>query len=287
MSFSFDSFLASSYTSWVVAFALGAIALSGRLSLSAAKWFTLAAGILAVVGCWRSEFVLSLPALPRILTVILIASISGLAVYYLNQWMDGKPISKSSTIEKRESTQKPKPDFKLSLASPTIWDRIKIDANVFQRTESEGPDALLPLSVVFENIPEGSGFDETETVWAQIVYQFESFEGHELVRVNQGCWIGEPVADIPFPLRKPRYLLLGGWYNTMPMPTMNEFRTFEYSRDLHKPVLKKLKMAGPETLAITVILTPSGHSERAQEYKFFVKLLDCESGFCGFLTSIK
>ena len=169
-----------------------------------------------------------------------------------------------------------KPIFKVT--APTAFPGlIKLDVNVFRRlgatTEAGAPEgSVFPVIATFENIPQPEGFNETDTVWAHIIYQDHGFGDMELVRISSGCWLDEPLPDITFPFRKPRYLILGGWYAEGKKPTENSFRVFEQSRELHRAVESPIKMAAPRQLQVEVTMTPNGQHERSREYKFALVL---------------
>lgn len=109
-------------------------------------------------------------------------------------------------------------------------------------------------------------------MWAHIVYRERDFGNMELVRVNSGCWVDEPLPNVAFPFRKPRYLILGGWHVEGKKPSKNEFRVFEQSRELHRAVESPIKMAAPRKIVVDVVLTPNGHHELSREFRFELHL---------------
>jgi len=162
-----------------------------------------------------------------------------------------------------------KPIFKVT--APTAFKHLlTLDVNVFRTVApSEDMVGFFPVILTLENIPESSAFSETDTVWAQIAY---IQHGMELERVV-GCWVGHPLQAITFPFRTPRYLIVGGWYCKSKTPTLNEFRMFEFSRDLHRAMEHPSKMAAPRGLVVEVILTPNGHHDRHHKYRFILELV--------------
>jgi pyrimidine deaminase RibD-like protein len=164
-----------------------------------------------------------------------------------------------------------KPDFKI--LEPTAFPHlIGLDVNVFRVNDKKKKGMFFPVVIGFENIPKPEGFNETDEVWAHITYRERGFGDSELVRANVGCWVGEPLPDLPFPFRKSRFLILGGWAREMHRPTRNTFRIFEYSRDLHRPVEVAKKIETPRHLLVDVVLTPNGNHDLRCEYKFDLRL---------------
>jgi len=148
-----------------------------------------------------------------------------------------------------------KPDFKI--LEPTAFPHlIGLDVNVFRVNDKKKKRMLFPVVVGFENVPKPEGFNETDEVWAHITYRERGFGDSELVRANVGCWVGEPLPDLPFPFRKSRFLILGGWAREMHRPTRDTFRIFEYSRDLRRPVEVAKKIETPRHLLVDIVLTP-------------------------------
>lgn len=184
---------------------------------------------------------------------------------YIPKELEPEPIIEDAVLKPTS-----KPIFKI-LPVTTFPYSIILDANVFKATNKlRSPKTMRPIIVSFENIPKSDGFGENDEVWAHIIFREGVATNLELARVSSGCWIDEPLADITFPFRKARHLVLGGWY--VKQSDKNEFRMFEYSRELHRPVEKKIKLASPRNLMIDVILTPNGHHELSCEYNFDITL---------------
>lgn len=192
----------------------------------------------------------------------------GVAYSLIAVWVT--PVAPASpTPPAREKQEAPKPVFQVT--APTLFTGLlKLDVNVFRKIS--GPDVVegfFPVILTLENLPT-SGFGETDTVWAQISYKQN---GMELERVSTGCWVDEPLPDITFPFRTPRYLVIGGWHTKHKTPTPNDFKMVEYSRQLHRAVEHPHSMASPRTLVVEVVLTPNGHHEASREYKFILELV--------------
>jgi hypothetical protein len=166
-----------------------------------------------------------------------------------------------------------RPEFRV-LDKSAFPHLVELDANIFKVNDKKQSDMFFPIVIGFQNIPDESGFNEIDTVWAQIIYREPELEnGAELARANVGCWINEPVADVSFPLDRPRFLLLGGWYiKHSKMPAEDTFIAFQYSRELHRPVQVVEKMATPRKLFVDVVLAVSGHPKSKCEYRFDVRL---------------
>lgn len=167
---SFDSFIASPYTSWVVAILLAGLALSGRLSMNAAKWMVFLAGILAVVGVYRSEFFLGLPRTPRVLSTVLTASICGLIVYYLINWMDHRP--ETEVVAARESVVQVMPDPRVFPSLPSITPSVAAPS-VSQATVAPSPtitaeSAIERKPTIYESFLKGSKNDP----WVSSIIKF-------------------------------------------------------------------------------------------------------------------
>ena len=88
-----EALLVSPITWGVVALILGAIALSGRLSLSAANAMLIVAWAAAGFGVYRAEAVLHLPWILRSLLTMLAASVFGIGFYYLSAWLTPRPVT--------------------------------------------------------------------------------------------------------------------------------------------------------------------------------------------------
>jgi hypothetical protein len=185
-------------------------------------------------------------------------------------------VSGSQPKEQQPPVPSARPEFKVT-APGILPGLVKLDVNVIRRGQPNG-DTVFPIVVAFENIPQPNGFPETGEVWAQIIYKEKGMGDLELARVSSGCWVDEPLPSVPFPFRKPRFLLLGGWRLYGDEESKSDFRIFEYSRELHRAVEKAVHFATPRTLLIEVLLTPDGRHDLSYEYKFEVPLF----GACGY-----
>lgn len=178
---------------------------------------------------------------------------------------------KEASTQSNNSRPASKPIF--NKLPPTVFPYlVKLDVNVFRKT-TKNRGSVFPIIISFENLPQPNGFGEVDTVWAHITYREGGFGDMELARVNSGCWVNEPLPDITFPFRKPRYLILGGWHVNGRKPSKNEFRIFEYSRELHRPFEQTMKLEAPRNLLIDVVLTPNKYHELSCQYKFDIDLL--------------
>jgi heme exporter protein D len=169
-----------------------------------------------------------------------------------------------------ETKSAPRPDFKI-LSQTAFAGLIELDVNVFRKTK-KNTGTYYPIIMSLENVPQPNGFNETDEVWAHITYRERAMGDMELDRASSGCWVGEPLPDITFPFRTPRHLVLGVWRVNGRKPLKNEFRIFEYSRELHRPV-EKTNMEAPRNLLIDVVLTPNGNHELSCRYTFDIDLL--------------
>jgi hypothetical protein len=220
---------------------------------------------------------------PRMFLIVLfvggaiVGAAAGAGLWVANRNEQRIKAAQSDQPHHAESAQAPQPERPQApiMAKPNLKARpiipypgfLKLNANILEPVSVVGPDVLMPVVIAFENVPDGGGFDETQTVSAFMSYHTPGPSRFEFSRVNQGCWINQPVADVTFPFRTPRYLVLGGWYTK---PVNDEFRIFEYSRDLHRPVLQDVKITFPFEILVRIILTPTGHVEVSQEYKFII-----------------
>lgn len=173
-----------------------------------------------------------------------------------------------------------RPAFKVSAPVTSYPGLVRLDLNLFQRAKptEDGTmpsDTFLPILAEFENLPLSDGESgEVKDVWAQISYRNFDFLGMEMERVPSGCWIEQGTADITFPFRTPRYLVLGGWRLQKGENPPNRISIFEYSRDLHRAV-EKTTLPGPRRILIDkmryvvdVALTSDGHHDQSCEYQF-------------------
>lgn len=185
-------------------------------------------------------------------------------------------VSPNITPDPNESRQDkkptPKPIFRVEVpaALPGVVD---LDVNVF-RTSNSTDGSIFPVVARFENSSELGGFSETDTAWARITYKETAMQNLELARSDVACWVDQPIPDITFPFGKARYLLLGGWDLKGKQHLENEFRVFEYSRELHRATEKSVKMAAPRKLLVEVSLSSAEHPESVQNYRFELSLLD-------------
>jgi hypothetical protein len=160
-----------------------------------------------------------------------------------------------------------RPAFKVSAPVTSYPGLVKLDLNP--------ADTFLPILAEFENLPLSDGESgEVKDVWAQISYRNPDFLGMEMARVPSGCWLEQGTADIAFPFRTPRYLMLGGWRLQKGESPINRISIFEYSRDLHRAV-EKTTLPGPRRILIEkmrylvdVALTSDGHHDQSCEYQF-------------------
>jgi hypothetical protein len=183
----------------------------------------------------------------------------------------------------------PRPCFNVTVPVTSKPRLVRMDVNLLRTAMPDEAGVLYPILVEFENLPSGQGKSaEVNDVWAHITYRDFDFMNAELARVGSGCWIDQPVSDVSFPIRTPRYLMLGGWHVDKAEPMVNEFRIFEYSRDLHRAVEKEVKICGPKEpfvmvnrqlvgiaqrrLVIDVVLTSNGHHDDGCEYQFQVAI---------------
>jgi hypothetical protein len=180
----------------------------------------------------------------------------------------------------------PVPSFKVTVPVTSRPGLVRLDVNVLRTSRPDEKDGnFFPVLAEFENLPSGDGnFSEVKDVWAQVIYRDFDFLGVELARSTSGCWLDQPVADVLFPLRTPRYLVLGGWH-TEKEGSPNEFRIFEYSREFHRATEKEVKIMGPRKilieqrrLVIDVVLTSNGHHGSSSAYQFQLGI----SGPCGY-----
>ena len=179
----------------------------------------------------------------------------------------------------------PKPEFRV-LDVTAFPDTVELDVNVFRRAKHQD-ETIFPIVAGFENIPTENGFSDTEPVWAQMTYRERGLSDMEIVRANVGCWIDEPLPDVAFPFRKQRFLLLGGWHLHGKNPLSNEFRVFEYSRELYRPLERNEKIAAPRKLLIDVVLTSTRDNLSSFEYRFEVPLYGPGGYSRNLLTPIK
>ncbi|MBV9927018.1 MAG: hypothetical protein JOZ96_18515 [Acidobacteria bacterium] len=187
-----------------------------------------------------------------------------------------------------QPTSAPRPAFKVTVPVTSRPGLVRMDVNLLRMAKPDEAGMLFPILVEFENLPTGKGKTaEVNDVWAHITYRDFDFMNAELARVGSGCWIDQPIPDVSFPLRTPRYLMLGGWHVDRTEPMVNEFRVFEYSRDLHRAVEKEVKIAGPTNpfvrvnnqveiaqrrLVVDVVLTSNGHHDDSCEYQFQIAI---------------
>lgn len=174
-----------------------------------------------------------------------------------------------------------RPAFNVSAPVTSYPGLVRLDLNLFQKTTPAedgtiASDTFLPILAEFENIPLSDGESgEVKEVWAQVRYRNFDFLGIEMARVNSGCWVEQGVPDISFPLRTPRYLVLGGWRFVRKGETpKNEIAIFEFDRNLHRAI-EKTHLPGPRHVLIErmryvvqVALTSNGHHEQSCEYEF-------------------
>ncbi len=173
-----------------------------------------------------------------------------------------------------------RPAFIVSVPVTSYPGLVRLDLNLFQKTKpaEDGTmpsDTYLPILAEFENLPLSDGQSgEVEEVWAQIRYRNFDFLGIEMARVNSGCWIEQGVPDISFPLRTPRYLVLGGWRLIKGENPKNEIAVFEFDKNVHRAV-ERTHLPGPRHVLIDrmryvvqVALTSNGHHEQSCEYEF-------------------
>ncbi len=177
------------------------------------------------------------------------------------------------------------PAFNVTVPVTGLTGLVKLDVNVIRPAKPDEGGNLFPVLAQFENLPsEGGSFNDVQDVWAHITYREFDFLEMELARVSSGCWIDQPVADVAFPIRTPRYLMLGAWHIK---PMVNEFRIFEYSRELHRAEEKDVKIAGPKVpfvkdnnqitvaqrrIVIDVVLTSNGHHDTSCAYQFHLTI---------------
>ncbi len=185
-----------------------------------------------------------------------------------------------------ESTPPPRPAFQVTVPVTSLLGSVRLDVNVLRIAKGDEEGTWFPVLAEFENLPSTRGeVAEINDVWAQIIYREFDFLNVELARSSSGCWIDQAVPDIQFPLRTPRYLMLGGWHVAKGKSPPNEFRIFEYSRELHRAIEKSVKIAGPQQilvgqrrLVVDVILTSNGHHGSSCTYQFHLAIF----GPCGF-----
>lgn len=91
-----------------------AVALSGRLDVTAAKWVLVGAWTMAIFSVYRFDPMLRQSIIARSLWVIMISAGIGLALYYLSAWMENRPSSVAPpisivriTLEPRYEVDKP------------------------------------------------------------------------------------------------------------------------------------------------------------------------------------
>jgi hypothetical protein len=106
-----ESFIGSPITWGVVALVGMALALSGKLSMGAAKWILWLAFASAVFGIWRAEVILQLDVALRLLVVICCASGFAVGTLLLDRWLTSpKPAENSAVtvVEHPALTETPK-----------------------------------------------------------------------------------------------------------------------------------------------------------------------------------
>jgi hypothetical protein len=185
-----------------------------------------------------------------------------------------------------EPAPAPRPAFKVTVPVTSLAGLVRLDVNVLKIARGDEEGIWFPVLAEFENLPSADGeFSEIKDVWAQIIYREFDFLNVELARASTGCWIDQPVPDIQFPLRTPRYLMLGGWHVEKGKGSPNEFRIFEYSRELHRATEKDVKIAGPQEvlvgrrrIVVDVALTSNGHHGSSCAYQFHLTIF----GPCGY-----
>jgi hypothetical protein len=182
----------------------------------------------------------------------------------------------------------PRPCFNVTVPVTSKAGLVRMDVNLLRMAKPDEAGVLFPILAEFENLPSGKGKSaEVKDVWAHITYRDFDFLNVELARVGSGCWIDEPIPDVSFPIRMPRYLMLGGWHVDKAEPMVNEFRIFDYSRDLHRAVEKDVKIAGPKEpfvkvngqigiaqrrIVVNVVLTSNGNHDDSCEYQFHLTI---------------
>lgn len=209
-----------------------------------------------------------------------------------NPHIEVKPeihVHTSPAAQAQSEFESVRPAFKVTVQVTGQPGLVRLDVNLLRAAQpDEDTGVLFAVRAEFENLPSGKGKSvEVRDVWAHITYRDFDFLNVELARVASGCWIDQPIADVTFPVRVPRYLMLGAWHVDKGKQGVNEFRMFEYSRDLHRVVEKDVKILGPRVpfvkkndqiaiaqrrIVIDVVLTSDGHHDDSCEYQFHLTI---------------